>query len=222
MTFHLHRGRWWSIVCPTSVSLRNGQKGFHHRRSTYPASGINLYPQWYIRLHVVHLVTQGPKGLTVHFPQIWVINLVSLCILLRVRHMCTKKPRATNEYIIHPYRWLEVHIQSEIIPSNIKSSLTPPSSTPTDTNLSEGCLQYHKIWRESLRVAPCIFQGKGKRPDGVNRRTIMWRAVSMMCCKRVPQITDDRLFGGTVIWCVRLCNTPYLSCTHEKVKSWSR
>ena len=41
MTLHLHRGRWWPIICPSIGALINVQKGFHHQSSTYPDSVIN-------------------------------------------------------------------------------------------------------------------------------------------------------------------------------------
>ena len=85
MTLHLFRGRWWPIVCPPSDTFLNCQKG-------YISGAVRMLlleltcPFWYTRLHVVHLVNQGPKYLPVFCPQCQGINLVALCMLLRVQH----------------------------------------------------------------------------------------------------------------------------------------
>ena len=68
MTLHLLHERWWTIVCPPSGALRNGQKG------CIPGAvrGLLLvltYHQWYTRLHLVYLVSQGPSYLPDTFPR---------------------------------------------------------------------------------------------------------------------------------------------------------
>ena len=62
MTFHLLCVWWWPILCPISGALHNVQK------RCIPGAVCMLlpaltYPQWYTRLHVVRLVTQGTRVL---------------------------------------------------------------------------------------------------------------------------------------------------------------
>ena len=63
MAPHLLRVRWCPIVCPPSGALCSGQKG------CIPGAVHILLPtltyhRWYTRLHVVRLVSQGPRGLS--------------------------------------------------------------------------------------------------------------------------------------------------------------
>ena len=62
MALHFLRGRWWPIVCPTYGALHSVQKGCIYRAALSLLPALT-YPPWYTRLHMVHLVTQGPKGL---------------------------------------------------------------------------------------------------------------------------------------------------------------
>ena len=62
----------------------HSQKVFHHRISTYPAAGIHLSS-------VVHWITGGTldassRGFAWYGHQIWGINLLALCLLIRVWH----------------------------------------------------------------------------------------------------------------------------------------
>ena len=104
MTLHLLRGRWWSIVCPHSGVLLNCQKGCIHGavRTMLPEL---IHPQWCIRLHVVHLVNKGPSGSP--DTQSWSINILALCMPLRVRQEDDLKPEKLevsyyNQTIIIP------------------------------------------------------------------------------------------------------------------------
>ena len=81
MTLHLHRGRWWPILCPPYVVFLIQQKGFHHRSITYPAAGINLSS-------VIQQVTRGTidassQGFTLYLNQIRGINPVAIWMILR-------------------------------------------------------------------------------------------------------------------------------------------
>ena len=85
MTPHFNRGRWWPILCPTSGALRNFLKGLNHKSSIYHDSGINLSS-------VAHQLTHGTlsysssRGFIWYCTQIWGINLVSICIILKMWH----------------------------------------------------------------------------------------------------------------------------------------
>ena len=62
MTLQLLHRKWWTIVCPPSCALCNGQKGC----ITGAVRGLLLeliYPQWYTRLYMVCLVSHGNRGL---------------------------------------------------------------------------------------------------------------------------------------------------------------
>ena len=83
MTVHLHRGRWWLIVCHPYETLLNWQKGLHHQISKQPAAGIKLYS-------AIYQVTHGTldtisQGFTWYLHQSRGINIVSVCLILRVR-----------------------------------------------------------------------------------------------------------------------------------------
>ena len=60
-------------------------EGLHHRSISQADTGINLYPRWYTGLTVVHQLISSP-GFTLYCPQSRGINLLMLCMLLRVRH----------------------------------------------------------------------------------------------------------------------------------------
>ena len=95
MALHLLCGRWWSIVCPHFGALPSIQKGWISRAVCSLLPELT-HPLWYTRLHVLHLVTQVPKVLPDLCSQSWGINLVALCILLRVQqlnvHLSYKTP----------------------------------------------------------------------------------------------------------------------------------
>ena len=55
---------------------------------------------WYTRLHMVHLVTQVPKGLPGFYYQCLGINIVELCMLLIVQHILIHTKISTNFDIV--------------------------------------------------------------------------------------------------------------------------
>ena len=68
MTLHLLYGRWWPIVCPPFGVPRNIHEGCINGSICTLLLALT-YPQWYTRLHVVHLVTQGNRGLPDTLPR---------------------------------------------------------------------------------------------------------------------------------------------------------
>ena len=68
MTLHLLYGGWWTLLCPPSGALCNVQKGCAPGTVRTLLTALT-YPQWYTRLHVVHLVTQGNRGLPDTLPR---------------------------------------------------------------------------------------------------------------------------------------------------------
>ena len=73
MTIQLLRGRWWPIVCPPSGAVLNFQKGCITGAVCTLLTEL-IYPQRCIRLHVVHLVTQGTSGLPATIPSAEVLT----------------------------------------------------------------------------------------------------------------------------------------------------
>ena len=94
LALHLLWGRWWPIVCPPSVALCSIQNICISGAVHILLSELT-YPLCYTRLRVVHLVTHWSKGLTGLCSQSWVINLVALCMLIRV---------------LQSTPWMEVHL----------------------------------------------------------------------------------------------------------------
>ena len=61
MALQLLCGRWWPILCPTYGAISNVQKVLIHGVICTLLQALTN-TQGSIRLHVVHLVTQGPIG----------------------------------------------------------------------------------------------------------------------------------------------------------------
>ena len=93
MTLHLHCSRLWPILCPLSGALCTCKKVYIIRSSTWPAVGINLSSvvpqvcQWKLPLK------KSPQGSHWHSLQNQGINLVALCMILRVLQYKTKSTK---------------------------------------------------------------------------------------------------------------------------------
>ena len=94
ITLHLHCGRWRPILYPLYGTLCNYQKILKHQRHMYHDYGINLFS-------VEHHINRGTlsysssQGFNWYFPQTWGINMVAICLLLKMWH--------------YP-PWMEVHV----------------------------------------------------------------------------------------------------------------
>ena len=89
---------WGPRVCPPSGAFVTARRDFISRSVRSLLTALT-YPKWYTRLPVVHLVTQVPRGLPGKGHQSLVINLVALCMLLRVRHPDQLKTSMPNQAV---------------------------------------------------------------------------------------------------------------------------
>ena len=73
MTLHIHRGSWWTIVCPPYGVFHSIQNGLYHWSSTQPTVGINIYL-------VLHKVTNGTLA-TWNLPRVYLIQVTRAEVL---------------------------------------------------------------------------------------------------------------------------------------------
>ena len=120
MTLHLLHRRWWPILCPPSGMLCNVQKCCIPR-AVHTLLPALTYPQWYTRLHMVRLVTQGPRGLPDAIPRVEVLTYyrsamqsVAAPPMIGVASMCLYVILLVNKF----YCWFVRKVENNICCKN--------------------------------------------------------------------------------------------------------